>query len=110
MSQKPIEHIVLSSGEETESANETFAFAHKRKPSSFFIDLTEDMSKSKRARQESNVEDENSMQNDVQFVKFVPPPAPSEVSSVIIEQAKTFHPSDVTTVSQPIFCSPPSIV
>ena len=54
MSQNNIAEYLVSSGEETDTADESFVFTRKRKVNSFFIDFSDGESESKKSKIDVN--------------------------------------------------------
>ena len=87
MADKKMQKFVSSNGDDMDSANEAFVFTQKRKVNSFFMDLTEHDSKSKKQKTKNtvdtdvdvtpsdgareNVRPDGTAEPEVQVVKFV---------------------------------------
>ena len=123
--------VFVCTDDETDSADEAFVFTRKRKGDVFFIDLTDEQSKCKKAKTEleskvkytcsdnvdtSGVEDEGATGDpDIQVVKVIPGEESDAGSSMVAEAVKqqpsTFDDEcSVVKVSVPKLMSPPCVV
>ena len=126
MTKKHIPEYFRSS-DETDSADEAFIFTKKRKPDSFFIDLTEGESKSKKQKKlfsdtndnidsvrkcEQEVINQSGFDSEVQVLKFVPGSSSNEKAEgpKCNVQACMVDSSSMIEVSTPKLFSPPRIV
>ena len=118
MSHKEENKVSISSNEDTDSADESFVFT-KRKQSSFFIDLTDGESDSKRVKLDPKpvARAEVSEDSEVQFVKFIPgessssqESAVSEVHEVQIEDSGKSKSTAAVVFNTPKLFSPPRVV
>ena len=120
MANKQVINNLISSGDETDSADEVYAFTRKRKPHSFFIDLTEEEIESKRRKKNVSFHSDGDAQvfdgeSEVQVLKVVPPDSATckeietcEVSSTDKSPVQLMF--SQVKVNRTTFCSPPPIV